>query len=182
MNSKRKNIIFQTLLNHVYEHGIYDISTKKLSIEAGVAEGLIFYYFKNKQGLLDECAAMYDRDLMNKCTEMAQEGKTIYELWDILFDELLQDPKGAVFYFNYVNYCGFNPTEKNNRASEYLKAAHILLKDKIDLGDHKILILWDYISTQLFYYVNKIIKHELDDTPLERQFIKQLAFSGYDNA
>jgi AcrR family transcriptional regulator len=179
MNSKRKNLIYQTLVNHVAKNGIYDLSTKELSQEAHVAEGLIFYYFKTKQGLIDECASMYDRELMNRCTLLANEGKDIYEVWDILFDELLSSPNGAIFYFDYVNYYGFNPTENNKRAAEYLSAAKIILKDKKQLDDHKLLILWDYISTQLFYYINKIAKHELADTPQERAFIKQIAFSGY---
>lgn len=182
MNSKRRQIIFDTLIKHVAKYGTFEFSTKQLSAEAGLAEGLIFYYFKTKQGMIDECAAEYDRSLMNYCTEMAAKGATIYSVWDVLFDELLKRPDGAIFYFDYVNYFGFNPTENNKRAAEYLSAARILLNGKENLDDHKILVLWDYITTQLLYYVNKIAKNEMEDGEEERKFIKVLAFSGYEGA
>lgn len=182
MHSPKKQKIFDTLVNHVATKGIYDVSTKGLAEEAHLAEGLIFYYFKTKQNLFDECAAIYDRGLMDRCTLLASQGKDLSEVWDILFDELLKDPNGAIFYFDYVNYFGFNPTEKNKRAHEYLKAAKVILASKKDMDDHNLLILWDYVTTQLFYYVNKIAKHELENTKETKAFIKKIAFVGYEGA
>lgn len=169
-------------MKYVAEHGIYDIQTKEIAKEAGVAEGLIFYYFKTKQNFLDEAAAAYDRNLMDRCAELAKEGKNISELWDVLFPELLADKDGAIFYFDYVNFYGFDPAENNKRAGEYLKYARILLKEKYYMPDHQLLIVWDYISTQLFYYVNKVAKGEMDGNPDDLAFLKKLSFAGYDGA
>lgn len=182
MNSKRKPLIIQTLMSYVAKNGIYDVQTKAIAKEAGVAEGLIFYYFKTKSNFIDEAAATYDRQLMARCSKLAEEGKNISEVWDILFAELLKEPDGAVFYFDYVNFYGFNPTENNKRAAEYLKAARTIMKEKYYMNDHEILILWDYVSTQLFYYVNKVVKHEMDATEADLAYLKKIAFFGYDGA
>lgn len=181
MNSDRRQYIYQSVLKYVYLHGISNVSTLEVAKQASVAEGLVFYYFKNKQNLLDECAIIYDRQLMAQCEQLAQEGKGMSEVWDIIYNHIIEHPEGAVYYFSYVNYYGFNPTENNHRAKEYLKVARLLFKGKENLNDHQILILWDHITTQLFYYANKMIRHELEDTIDERANVKRIAFLVYDN-
>jgi hypothetical protein len=131
--------------------------------------------------LVDYCAERYDRELMDLCVKLILEGKDMSELWDILFKYVLEKPEGAVYYFNYVNYYGFDPTENNKRAEEFLKVARTLFKGKEHLNDHEVLVLWDYITTQLFYYTTKIYQGYIENTKEELAFIKKIVFLTYDN-
>lgn len=48
----RKTQILEAALQLFSQKGVHGVSTKEIAAEAGVAEGLIFYHFKDKKGLL----------------------------------------------------------------------------------------------------------------------------------
>jgi len=49
----KKDKIVQTALELFTEHGFKATTTKEIALKSGVAEGLIFYYFKDKNELLN---------------------------------------------------------------------------------------------------------------------------------
>ena len=181
MAKNAKELICKKLLTHVQKRGIANISTVELAKEVGIVESVIFYHFKTVRNLIDECAINYDRELTEYSIKIINEGKSFYELWDILFDYVLKNPEGANFYFSYVNYYGFDPTETNTRAKEFLQSSKKLFTEKPNLDDHTILILWDFITTQLFYYCDKITKGYMDNNKKNKALIKKIVFSVYDS-
>lgn len=181
MRKNTKELIYNGLLAHVARKGIADISTVELAKELGISESVIFYHYKNVRNLIDECAITYDRSLMNYSIQEIDRGLTMNELWDVLFDYALKNPDGANFYFSYVNYYGFDPTENNQRSQEFLEVCKILFKEKKNLDNHSTLILWDFISTQLFYYCNKMTTGYMELTEENKKIVKKIVFLVYDN-
>jgi len=181
MKRNTKDEIYNALLSHVNRKGIADISTLELAKELGISESVIFYHFKNVRNLVDECAVRYDRELMEKAVQCILDGKDMSQTWDVLMEYVLKEPNGANFYFDYVNYYGFDPTENNKRSDEFLKIAKILFKEKSGLDNHTILVLWDYITTQLFYYCNKMTKGFMEPNEENKALVKKIAFLVYDN-
>lgn len=57
--TSRKTQILEAALQLFAKKGIHGVSTKEIAAEAGVAEGLIFYHFKDKQGLLAALIRQY---------------------------------------------------------------------------------------------------------------------------
>lgn len=181
MKQVKIDLIYNSTLKHASRTGVANIVVSLLAKEAGIAEGTIFYYFKDMRELIDYCALRYERELLAYCMELIEQNMDFSTIWDVLFDYVISEPEGGVYYFDYVNYYGFDPTETNTRASIYLKISRSLFKDKEALSDHKLLILWDYITTQLFYYTTKIYKHDLENTKENLDFIKHIVFITYNN-
>jgi AcrR family transcriptional regulator len=50
----RKEAIIQAAVDLFAERGFHATSTSEVAAQAGVSEGIIFYYFKNKEGILVE--------------------------------------------------------------------------------------------------------------------------------
>lgn len=181
MRKNIKELVYKGVLAHVRRKGIADISTVELAKEIGVPESVIFYHYKTARGIVDECAVKYDQELTAFAVSVIEDGKNLSELWDIMFEYVLQNPDGADFYFSYVNYYGFDPTEGNIRASEFLASARKLFKEKPGLDDHTVLFLWDYLSTQLFYYCDKITRGYLVNDKTNKDLIKKTVLLVYDN-
>jgi AcrR family transcriptional regulator len=73
--SSKKNQILKTALELFTEQGYSATTTKQIAQKSGVAEGLIFYYFKDKNELLKSLTRELSfiesiKEEMNKLTEM----------------------------------------------------------------------------------------------------------------
>lgn len=55
----KKEIILENAAELFYEKGFSGTSTKEIALKSGVAEGLIFYHFKDKNGLLMQLIQRY---------------------------------------------------------------------------------------------------------------------------
>lgn len=155
-------------------HGVSKISTKQLAKQCDCSDFTIFDRFKTKQGLLDAAAKSIDVSIMNKVAGLTDEGKELSEIWDIIFDYCLQHKEESLYYLEYVNTFGFDPTEVNTRASEFLEVARLIFKNMPQYNDHQVLIMWDYITTMVFYYCEKIIHGYIEDTAENKSFIKSM--------
>lgn len=180
MKPKSKTKLYKALVKDVYLHGIEGVTTGVIAQEAGVAEGLIFYYFKNKNGMLEQCARIYDHSLMQVFLSLHGEDKSFEQIWDNLFPELIAHPQGAIYYHAYTTYYGFHPLSDETWKKEHLEVAHTLFPEKSYLDDEHLLLFWDYVTHQLFYYVDKIIKGDIIDSPEKREFIKKIVLSAFE--
>ena len=68
-SEKTKQLILHTALDCFAEKGYKDTSTKRIAQEAGIAEGLIFNYFKTKKSLYDALIDPILYDLLPKNLE-----------------------------------------------------------------------------------------------------------------
>lgn len=68
-SEKTKQLILHTALDCFSEKGYKDTSTKRIAQEAGIAEGLIFNYFKTKKSLYDALIDPILYDLLPKNLE-----------------------------------------------------------------------------------------------------------------
>lgn len=77
MISKKEKIL-SIALELFANNGFHATSTKKIAINAGVSEGLIFRHFKNKEGLL-EAILDYGHQKANELFNAIDEGKSLQD-------------------------------------------------------------------------------------------------------
>jgi len=83
----KKEKILQTALELFSEKGFSATTTKEIASKSGAAEGLLFYYFKDKNGLLKELTRQF-----SFVESIKEEMQNIQEL----------DPKEALFKFGHL--------------------------------------------------------------------------------
>ncbi len=82
------------------EHGFHNVPVSLISKESGVAVGTIYFYFNNKQGLMDSMYTDIINDMSKYVSVGIESAKTIEE-------------KIYCFWMGYFNYCINNPLQAN---------------------------------------------------------------------
>ncbi len=99
MNKKQK--ILLAMLELVVKRGVHGTSMSQLSIETGIAPSTIYYYFKNKQEIIDEIYKMIHHDFDSVLTQ-EKEGKSSEEVfktyWENLYQYYISNPMAFEFY------------------------------------------------------------------------------------
>ena len=131
------------------------------------------------RGAQDAAARAFDRLYMEQASALAQAHLPLEEIWDQMLERLLQDSDGALYYISYINCFGFDPTSANDRAEEFLAVAKLFFHTKPHLSDSQYLLLWDYITSMVFYYMEKFL-HYMAYNQENRAMVRQLLFSGMD--
>lgn len=99
MNKKQR--ILLTMLELVVKQGVHGTSMSQLSRETGIASGTIYYYFENKQDIINEIYKMIRQDFDSVLTQN-KENKTPEEIfkiyWKNLYHYYASNPLAFEFY------------------------------------------------------------------------------------
>src|SRR5574344_458021 len=169
MYRKLENIKEQ-IINAIIEigakEGADNVTARKIAAKIGISTFTVFDNFKTKQNYLDQAILTIDEPRMDIVVKMVNEGKDLNEVWDYMFEDFIKHDQDALFYNSYVNYFGFDVTQDNPRAERFLFVARKLFnkEDKNDLSDEEILLKWDFVTTMVLYYSEKVIKEFLPNT------------------
>lgn len=158
--------------------GVQSITAAKIAKKCDISNFTVVSCFGNMRKALDAAAQSFDRHYMAKVEEMAAEGADLDRIWDEILNYFLDDPNGTIYYNSYTQYFGFDPTENNERSAEFLATAKAFLKPKAELSDHKYLILWDYMTSMMFYYAEKFIRGYIQCDESNRAIVKDIVFGG----
>ncbi len=170
------------IIRAIYKIGAKDgmskVTAKRIAALCDISDCTVFNVFGTKRGYLDAAAQTFDRTHMDEVMRYANEGKDIYELWDIMLETFLSDPDGSMYYNRYTLEFGFDPTSRNPRADEFLLAAKAAFNAAAPLDDDTYLILWDYITSMAFYYAEKFIHGYLENSAQNKARVKSVVFGG----
>lgn len=118
-NRNTRQRIVETALRLFNERHFGNVTTAELAAEAGIAEGNLWYHFRNKRALLDELSALYVERARARLVLSPGQG-------DILdsYAELLQALTGEVQDFRFIfrdraDFGELSPPLAQNLASIY---------------------------------------------------------------
>ncbi|MDD4291328.1 MAG: TetR family transcriptional regulator [Clostridia bacterium] len=162
-------------------NGFRAVTAQSVAKMCNVSDFTLFNYFKTKRNFLDEVAKYYDNSLMKIVFDEIQKRKaTASMLWDFMLEKTLAEPDGALYYIAYTYEFGYDPIVNNPRASDFLPCAKAIFSTGRFLSDNHYLILWDYLTSMLFYYFEKIYRGYIENTQANKLFIKDIVFKGLD--
>lgn len=99
------NMIKEVAIAYAAEHGLENLTTKKIAVSMGISEGTIYNNFGSKRELLAECIYYIDSQIDQILKHIPFHGlnisKTIRELWFSYFNYLVAHVSYAKFYQQY---------------------------------------------------------------------------------
>lgn len=100
INTDKRDIITFTVYKLVAERGLHNIPVSLISKESGVAVGTIYFYFNNKQKLMDTIYSDIMNEVSRHVTYGIESAKTVEE-------------KIYCFWMGYFSYCVNNALQAN---------------------------------------------------------------------
>lgn len=102
----KRNEIVQALYACLSEKGHEKVTTKEIALQAGMAPGVIHYYFKSKDEivacLMDHLAEKYQALFEEKIQELAHSNDLLKAFSDFLCDEFIFDQGLNRVFYNLV--------------------------------------------------------------------------------
>ena len=163
------------------EKGVTKATIKRVAEMCGVSHIVVLSRFGSTRGSWDAAAEYVDTRGMETMKGFFERTSDLHEIWELMFDYFLANREEALFYTSYINTVGFDPTENNPRNAQYLYYAKIAFGEDKAFTPRKYLMLWDYITTMQFYYVEKIIHGYLSNDEASRTMMREIVFRGLDN-
>ncbi len=106
--AESRALMMNAAVRIVAQYGFEGFTTKKWALEAGVAEGSLYYHFKSKSDLLNETFFMIDQEITalyaddEVIPEDPEELSAFVEtLWGRCYHYLLGNPEKALFYHRF---------------------------------------------------------------------------------
>ena len=106
--AESRALMMNAAVRIVAKYGFEGFTTKKWALEAGVAEGSLYYHFKSKNDLLNETFFMIDEEI----SQLYEEGDVIPEdteklpsfvekMWERCYHYLIKNPDKTLFYHRF---------------------------------------------------------------------------------
>ncbi len=163
------------------DEGVQKVSAQKIAAICDISTYTVFDHFKTKRNFIESAAQYFEDKYLSQLTDLINDKKSVYEIWDITMDEFMKNPDEALYYLSYVNTFGFDPSENNVRSDVFLKFAKAFFQPERDLSNNQLLILWDYITSLVFYYSEKFIHNFLPYDDQTKNIVKNLVFNGVES-
>lgn len=174
--------ILQAVIKVGARDGVSNVTARKVAEVCGISDFTVFNYYKNIKNLLLSAAIYYDTGMMQRIADCVFSGKNLRFTWDTMFDFLLANPDGALYYLGYVRQFGYDLTPNNPRSDEFLQIAKVLFEHEgRSFNDKQLLLMWDYVTTMALYYAEKTIQGYMDNTAEFKTYAKDIVFNGLDN-
>lgn len=173
-----KEDVIKAVISIGAKKGANHVTMRDLANACNLSTFKIINFYSTKKAYLDAAAQSIDIPYMERTVNLVNSGRTRIEIFNELLDSFLEEPDKALYYLSYTNDFGFDPTTKNERQEVFLKNARVFFKDKKDKDDDYILLLWDYITSMLFYYAEKIIHGYINNDKKTRDEIIEIVFKG----
>lgn len=170
--------IIQTVIELGAQVGVNGVTGRLIASKLGISTYLIFNHFKTKQNYLDEGAIYIDTPRMQETLTLTKEHLPLEEIWDYMIDDFILNKNETLYYISYTNTFGFDPTENNKRSETFIEIANSIFDIRGDYTLSKKLLLWDYITTMVMYYAEKIISGFIPNTKEKKDELKAIVFFG----
>ena len=187
----KKEELIEATMHIVAEYGLPSFSMRKVTLEVGVSEALIYRHFISKENLFAIC---FDRVVSRiyKALDTVDLGrldtpenieKTASEVWKAYFKALVENPDQAMFFYEYRNYCyekvwNARMDIMEKYFSRYIKSLHGLLEkyslyEKVDPS-----VFWAYTTDATSFFVKRQIRGQLPSGEEEIEKAWQMIWKG----
>lgn len=126
-----RDAILSAARDIVAEKGVKASSVAEIAAKAGVAKGLVFYYFKNKPTIIRELAGRLGQEYLLGLTALRENSSALQRLHDVMthhFDFIDNSPLNAQFLYQSV-------TETiDGRTLEFYDKLFDLIRDILQQG------------------------------------------------
>lgn len=161
--------------------GVEAISAQKIAKICHISTFAIFSRYKTIRGVVEATKETMSKRVTDKLMYLSSQSMDLGELFDSALDTAIKAKEKAIFMVSYIVTYGFNATKSSPDSYEITQAARIMFKDYKFEDDEQLLLAWDYLSSNLFYYAQKFIRKEIPDTPRNRARLRHMALDGVDN-
>lgn len=105
--SEKKQLIFESALDLIRQHGFHGAPMSQVAANAGVAAGTIYHYFKGKDELIRELYAYNRERVVAIVDQAAAAGGTrkerFFSIWNRLYEFYIENDNVLVFFEQYLN-------------------------------------------------------------------------------
>lgn len=126
-----RNAILSAARDIVAEKGVKASSVAEIAAKAGVAKGLVFYYFKSKPAIISELAGKLGQEYLLGLVALRESSSALQRLHDVMthhFDFIDNSPLNAQFLYQSI-------TETNNgRTLEFYDKLFELIREILMQG------------------------------------------------
>jgi len=102
---ERRKAILSAARDIVAQRGVKAASVAEIAFKAGVAKGLVFYYFKNKPAIISELASKLGQEYLSGLASLPFNPSALQRLHDVMthhFDFIDNSPLNAQFLYQSV--------------------------------------------------------------------------------
>ncbi|MBI4958315.1 MAG: TetR/AcrR family transcriptional regulator [Desulfovibrio sp.] len=128
---ERRNAILSAARDIVALKGVKATSVAEIAFKAGVAKGLIFYYFKDKPAIISELAARLGQEYLQGLSSLPDNPSALQRLHDVMthhFDFIDNSPLNAQFLYQSVT------EPKNGNMLEFYDKLFELIREILRQG------------------------------------------------
>lgn len=126
-----RNAILSAARDIVAEKGVKASSVAEIAAKAGVAKGLVFYYFKNKPAIISEVAGRLGQEYLLGLSSLQNESSALQRLHGVMthhFDFIDNSPLNAQFLYQSIAESG------DGRTLEFYGKLFDVIKDILQQG------------------------------------------------
>jgi AcrR family transcriptional regulator len=126
-----RNAILSAARDIVAEKGVKASSVAEIAAKAGVAKGLVFYYFKNKPAIIRELAGRLGQEYIIGLAALPDESSSLKRLHAVMthhFDFIEKSPLSAQFLYQSVT------ESSDGRTLEFYGQLYDVIKDVLQQG------------------------------------------------
>lgn len=180
----KKEIILQTTLELLAEHGLQHISIPEIIKKSGVAAGTLYYYFKDKEDLIDRLYLDIKQEagsaLTNGINQDSNFKEQFFLLWKNLYSFYTSYPKKFEFLEDYAH----SPMVRNEIKAitqSYYQPAIDLFNTGITIGilrNLPVQLMLNMLFSNISTFTRMVILEEIEPTS---QLIENCIQSSWDS-
>lgn len=165
--AESRALMMNAAIRIVAKHGFEGFTTKKWALEAGVAEGSLYYHFKSKNDLLDETFLMIDHEIEElylEEDEMPENPELLIaffeELWRRFYHYLLDHPDRTLYYYRYRISPRYTMEMQKQLMEKWGNTLKLFqqVPETIDLSDNiTSRVLWSFLVDTTAAFASRII-------------------------
>jgi AcrR family transcriptional regulator len=135
--SEKKQVIFESTLELIKEHGFHKAPMSLIAKNAGVAAGTIYHYFDSKEQLICElynyCREQLKGVISDALAERGALKEKFVKMWISLYQFYVQQPNVLIFFEQFVN----SPYNADRHPSHFRGELYTFFADGIKAGKLK---------------------------------------------
>ncbi|MCR2032656.1 TetR/AcrR family transcriptional regulator [Anaerofustis stercorihominis] len=174
-------LILENTIDYVANHGLENVTTKKVANEMNISEGTILYHYKNKKTLLRECLYYVDNKIDGALKEVSFWGfnlpKGIKELWFKYFEYLIAHGNYTKFYLSYRQSSYYDEETMKGQNKSFAFFIKIVKKVMPKLGADPD-IFWVYLIETTLNFAVRVSDKQIENNDKNIEKIFKIIFYG----
>ena len=122
METRKK--ILKAALELFIKHGLYGVSTSKISKTAGVSTGILFHYFNTKENLIIELYVSNKVEYMSGVLDQLTDDLSVEEKFNVIWESRMKHCSKKALICKFCNQIEYSPFLEKVKTDERLANIH----------------------------------------------------------